>query len=96
MEIPQENKNSKNINAGLNHAFDEFVDGFAAVACFAACTERVLDLTLVTFAWRMQFKACFDVWQVFVCNFAVDDGVCEFIDGFVACFFYVFSEFFVA
>ncbi len=85
-------------NAGyLDHAFDEFVYGFSAVACFAAGSVATFSFALVAFAWRMQFETGFDILELCPLGFAFNDCLCKFIDTLVAYFLEVFaSEFFVA
>ena len=54
----------------LSHTFYELADFFAAVACFAACTEAFLGFSLEALAWRGQLENRLHVRQLLVLRFA--------------------------
>jgi hypothetical protein len=63
----------------LYHAFYEFIDFFATVACFAACTVAFLGFSLEAFFRWAQSENVLHTLKFPVFNFAVCDGFCEVV-----------------
>ncbi len=81
----------------LDHAFYEFVNRFAAVTRFSACTITLFGFALVAFFRRSQSEGFLYAFEVMDFCFAVEYSFGEVDEVFVAEFFGVFvGDFFAA